>query len=151
MIPLPTGRMPVAGPPPFRISYPFGRPGDGLRRLARPGKATCVALHRGVPPEGLAALRPGNGYRYGPGDPRHDAMVADMRENGYRGGDGGRIIVHVGDEEAWVAEGNHRLRAAIEAGLEAVEVEVRYLAGADVDYQLIPFDPDDPAIRVVED
>ena len=148
---IPAGRMPLDAPKPFRVEYPFGRPGDAFRRLAPDYKATCVAYHRGVDPRLLAALEPGNGYRYGPGDERYDSILADMRANGYRGGDGGRIHVHVRPDRTYVAEGNHRVRLACAAELDAVEVEVRYYGSVDEEFLLIPFDHRDPAIRVYAD
>jgi len=50
-----------------------------------------------------------------------------------------------------IAEGNHRLTAALLAELPAVSVEVYYKGGSDEHHQIWPFDPDDPRIRVVED
>lgn len=145
------GRFSINAPKPFRVEYPFGMPGDGFRKFAKEGKATCVAYHRGVDPASLSTLPAGNALRYGPGSEEFEALVGSMRRDGFVGGNGQRIIVHVSKDHAWVAEGNHRLAAAIAAGVDLVEVEVRYLANADEERLLIPFDPSDPAIRVVAD
>ena len=148
---IPAGRYEIEAPKPFRVEYPFGLPGDGFRRFADPYKSMCVAYHRGVDPAALAELPRGNELRYGPGDPLWERYLADMRENGYRGGDGGRIHVHVRPERTYVAEGNHRIAIALAAGVTEVEIEVRYYDDADVDGHLIPFDPKDPGIRVISD
>ena len=148
---MPIGKLVIDGPKPFRVEYPFGMPGDSFRNFAREGKATCVAYHRGVDSRALAAVERGNKLRYGPGDDRFEALKAGMLEHGYLGGDGQRIIVHVDHERAWIAEGNHRLEAALKTGISDVEVEIRYLNRADEDHLLIAFDPHDPSIRVYAD
>ena len=147
-IEMPAGRIAFDGPKPFRVEYPYGRPGDGFRGLAPEYKATCVAYHRGVDPRELADVRRGNGYRYGPGDELYERYKADMAANGYRGGDGQRIHIHVRPDDCYVAEGNHRLRIALEVGVTEVEIEVRYYCGIDAEHHLIPFDDRDPDIVV---
>jgi len=68
------------------------------------------------------------------------------------GGPGQNILVFVyPDGHPEIAEGNHRLTAALLAELPAVSVEVYYKGGSDEHHQIWPFDPDDPRIRVVED
>lgn len=145
------GDFAIVGPKPRRVEYPYGLPGDGFRRHAKSLNATCVAYHMGVDPHSLAHLRNGNDYRYGTDDPRHLEMVEDMRNVGYRGGPGQRLIIHVTHDDAWFAEGNHRMRAALEAGLTSVEIEIRYLCNADEKRLLIPFDVEDTDIRVISD
>jgi hypothetical protein len=146
----PTGRLPISGPAPSRVEYPYGRPGDSFRNHAVRGKATCVAYHVGVDPNELGCVRKGNDYRYGTDDPRHAEMVADMRANGFRGGNGQRLHVWVTKDDIYMAEGNHRLRAAIEAGV-LVDVEIRYYARVDEEFLLIPFDLENAKFRVVSD
>lgn len=137
-------------PLPYRVAYPFGLPGDGFRRHAHPMKATAVVKYRGIPVAELARLPRGNELRY-----PVDALVADMRAHGwkYPPGTGGQdIIVYVDAEgRPKIGEGNHRLDAAIQAGLAAVPVEVRYLGRSDEKFLLWPFDPADPRIRVISD
>lgn len=148
---LPAGRMPIEAPKPFRVEYPYGKPGDDFRTLAREGKTTCVAYHKGVDPVQLSGIEQGNLYRYGPGDERYETLKASMQQDGFIGGDAQRIIIHVDENRSWVAEGNHRLRVALEVEVPAVEIEVRYLNRCDEDFLLIPFDFNDPEIRVISD
>jgi hypothetical protein len=147
-IEIPAGRIEVEGPKPFRVEYPYGRPGDGFRSFAPENKATCVAYHRGVDPKALEGIRNGNEYRYGPGDARYEEILADMRQNGFRGGDGARLIIHVKPDDTYFAEGNHRMRIALEAGAPTVEIEVRYYGSVDEEYHLIAFDDRDGTFRV---
>ena len=148
---LPTGRMPIEAPAPFKVEYPYGRPGDSFRAYAHSEKATCVAYHRDVPLAALADIRAGNEFRAGPGVSWFDEIVESMKADGFRGGSGQRLIIHVSRDDIWLAEGNHRRLAGTIAGLEHVELEIRYLGNADEDFLLIPFDADDPVIKVVAD
>jgi len=143
--------MEISGPKPFRVEYPYGLPGDSFRKLAPEGKATCVAYHRGVDPRQLAEIPNGNELRYGPGDLLYETLKESMLEKGFVGGNGQRLIIHVDDERVWIAEGNHRLAIALEVGVQEVEIEIRYLGRADEDFLLIPFDCEDPEIRVIAD
>lgn len=145
------GQIPIQGPEPFRVEFPFGLPGDGFRKLCRKGKATCVAYHKGVDPSLLSEIGRGNEYRYGPGDEEYEALKSSMLAHGFIGGNGGRILIFVNDDRAWIAEGNHRLRVANEIGIPEVEVEIRYLNNADETFHLIPFDPSSPAIKVISE
>jgi len=90
-------------------------------------------------------------YRYGEDDARYIEMVDDMRKHGFKGGNGQRIIVHVNDHDAWIAEGNHRIRAALAADLTSIDLEIRYLGNADENHLLIPFDPADGNIQVISE
>jgi hypothetical protein len=133
----------TATPQPFRVEYPYGRPGDSFRLWAKPGKATCVAYYRRVDPQLLAHIRAGNELRYDPAE-----LVSGMRQHGYQGGPGGEIIVYVDDSGARIGEGNHRLAAALQANVP-VDVQVRYLNRADEDHLLWPIDP--KRARVIDD
>lgn len=147
----PVGAFAVEGPPPFRVEYPYGRPGDSFRRLNSGGKATCVAYHRGVDPRSLVGVvEHGNALRYGPGDERWDVKAEAMRRRGFVGGDGERIVVHVTPERTFMAEGNHRFEIALAVGAPDVEIEVRYYGDVDETRHLIPFDPSDPGLRVID-
>jgi hypothetical protein len=128
-------------------------PGDGFRRHADAYKATAVVKYRAVPTSLLAKIKPANELRYSREE--MDALIADMRENGWKfppGYGGQDIIVYVDWYGASkIGEGNHRLYAAIRAGLPTVPVEVRYRGRSDEQYLIWPFDINDPHIRVVED
>ncbi len=140
----------IQGPLPFRVEYPFGYPGDSFRSLASPYNATCVAYHKNVDPRQLAAIvERGNNFRYGPGDERYETLKKSMEVSGFKGGDGQRIIVHVDADRSWIAEGNHRMKVALEVGVQEIEVEIRYLGSADEKYQLIPFDYKSKKFNVV--
>lgn len=132
-----------AAPQPFRVEYPFGRPGDSFRRLAGPHKATCVAYYRNVDPHLLAGIRAGNQLRYNPAE-----LTADMQQRGYKGGAGGEIIVYVDPDDAKIGEGNHRLAAALRANVP-VDVQVRYRNGADENNLLWPINLD--RARIIDD
>lgn len=59
-------------------------------------------------------------------------LTASMRERGYDRSLGQPIFIWVdADGVATIAEGNHRIRAAKEAGLEYVPIEVHYFGGSD--------------------
>lgn len=133
-------------PKPHRVSYPYGRPGDGFRRHAETGKATCVVEYRNIDPRLLKDVPRGNSLRY-----ELDDLVADMKENGYRGGPGQNILVYVSNAGAKIGEGNHRLAAAILAGVPGVDVQVRYLNGADETNLIWPIDLENPSLQVIED
>lgn len=148
-IDIPVGRMVIEGPKPYRVEFPFGVPGDGFRRNAREGKATCVAYHRGVDPFLIAgAVERGNQYRYGPGDDRYEEIKLSMEKDGFDGQD---LIIYVDGQRTWMGEGNHRLMIANDAGLRAVNLQIRYLNRVDEEFLLLPFDWQDPEIRVVSD
>lgn len=142
----------ITAPPPFRVEYPYGLPGDSFRDLAKDYNATCVAYHKGVDPRALSEIaEAGNAYRYGPGDQRYEEIKLSMIENGFIGGDAQRIIVHVDGTRAWIAEGNHRMRIALEVGVAEVEVEIRYLKNADETYHLIPIGDDAGLTRFISE
>lgn len=135
----------AALPKPFRVEYPFGLPGDGFRIFAEGTmKATCVAYYRGVDPELLRHFTRGNELRHD-----IDELVQSMRQHGFKGGDGQRIMVYVYNDPV-IAEGNHRLAAALIVGCP-VEVEFRYIGNADMKRLAWPFDPNDPSIPVIAD
>lgn len=145
-------RRSIEGPLPYRVEYPYGLPGDGFRSLAKDANATCVAYHRGVDPRKIApAVVNGNKYRYGPGDDQYEEIKASMKENGYLGGDGQHIILYVDDTQVKIGEGNHRMRIALDVGIEAVDLQVRYLKNVDEKYHFIPFDHNSGLFKVVSD
>ena len=132
-------------PKPYRLEYPYGLPGDPLRGMAHPEKATCVAYYRGIDPELLRGIQRGNKLRYDVGE-----LVQSMTDNGYQGGDGRRILLYVdANGTPRIGEGNHRLTAALEAHVP-VEIEVRYEGNSDLEHLIWPFDPRDPTIRVID-
>jgi len=138
----------VIVPKPYRIEYPYGLPGDSFRHLANNEyKATAVVKYRSVDPKLLRSrTRPGNRLRYDPGQ-----LAIDMRLNGYT--EGTPLIVYVSvDGDARIGEGNHRLVAAISAGIE-VPVEIRYLWRSDENesFKVFPYDHKDPSIKVISD
>jgi hypothetical protein len=142
-------RMSIAGAAPYRVEYPYGRPGDGFRSHAKDYNATCVAYHRKVNPAELkSVVEYGNAFRYGPGSERYEEIKASMQKDGFIGGDGQQIIVHVDRQRTWFGEGNHRMRIALEVGVEAVEVQIRYLQSVDEAYHVIPFDNESGRFRV---
>lgn len=136
-------------PKPFRLEYPYGPPGDAFRGMAKPEKATCVAYYRGVDPELLRRIPQGNALRKSTEEMAE--LVQNMRDHGFKGGDGQRILIYVEqDGRPRIGEGNHRAVAAIEAKVP-VEVEIRYLGNSDLEHQVWPFDHLDPEIRVISD
>ncbi len=142
-------RFSIAGPQPYRVEYPYGRPGDGLRRSAQSYNATCISYHRNVNPEALkSVVEFGNKFRYGPESEQYQAIRTSMKKDGFLGGPGQQIIVHVDGDRAWFAEGNHRMKIALEVGIDAVEVQIRYLQNADEAYLIIPFDHQSGRFRV---
>jgi hypothetical protein len=142
-------RMSITGAAPYRVEYPYGRPGDGFRSHAKDYNATCVAYHRKVNPAELkSVVEYGNAFRYGPGSERYEEIKASMQKDGFIGGDGQQIIVHVDRQRTWFGEGNHRMRIALEVGVEAVEVQIRYLQSVDEAYHVIPFDNESGRFRV---
>jgi hypothetical protein len=144
-------RMSIAGPSPYRVEYPYGRPGDGFRSHAKDYNATCIAYHRKVDPVELkSVVEYGNAFRYGPGSDRYEEIKASMENDGFIGGDGQQIIVHVDQRRSWFGEGNHRMRIALDVGVDAVEVQIRYLQSVDEAYQIIPFDHESGRFRVDE-
>lgn len=143
--------MPIDGPKPFRVEYPYGLPDDGFRSLAKDYNSTCISYHKGVDPRLLTDIENGNGYRYGPGDPQYDAIKQSMLKDGFLGGNGQRLIIYVEKDRTYIAEGNHRLRIALEVGVPEVEIQIHYKGNSDKDFLLIPFDADDPEIRVIHD
>lgn len=141
----------IIGPDPYRVEYPYGRPGDGFRSLSQDLNATCVAYHRGVDPLELkSVVEYGNKFRYGPDSERYQEIKSSMEKDGFLGGPGQQIIVHVDHERTWFGEGNHRMKIAIEVGIEAVEVQIRYLHNADEKYHVIPFDHESGRFKVVD-
>lgn len=149
---MPDFRRSIEGPLPYRVEYPYGLPGDGFRTLAQNYNATCVAYHRGVDPKKIAAAaKNGNEYRYGPGDAQYEEIKASMKENGFIGGDGQQIILYVDDTTVKIGEGNHRLRIAVDVGVEAVDLQVRYLKSADESFHFIPFDHTSGLFKVISD
>jgi hypothetical protein len=142
----------IEGPLPYKVEYPYGLPGDGFRSHARQYNATCVAYHRGVDPAALASVcKAGNAYRYIPGDERYEELKQSMIDNGFVGGPGQMLIVHVDENGPRMAEGNHRLRVAVEIGIEKVDVQVRYLMNSDERIMLIPFDPESGGFPVIHE
>lgn len=149
---LPDFRRPIEGPLPYRVEYPYGLPGDSFRSLARDGNATCVAYHRGVDPRKIApAVRNGNKFRYGPGDQQYEEIKKSMEANGFLGGDGQQIILYVDDFNVKIGEGNHRMRIALEVGLDAVDLQIRYLKNADEHFHFIPFDHESGLFKVISE
>lgn len=152
LIKIPDVRRSIEGPLPYRVEYPYGLPGDGLRSHARDLNATCVAYHRGVDPRKIApVVRNGNKYRYGPGDQQYEELKESMKANGFLGGDGQHIILYVDDFNVKIGEGNHRLRIALDVGLEAVDLQIRYLKNADEKFHFIPFDHTSGLFKVISD
>lgn len=72
-----------------------------------------------------------------------------MEADGFVGGDGQRIIIHVDKNRSWIA--NHRMRIALEVGVPEVEIEIRYLDRTDETFHLIPFDYRDSSILIISD
>jgi hypothetical protein len=138
-----------APPKPYLIEYPYGTPTDSFRNFAKDYNSTAVCYYRGVDPQSLVGkVRAGNALRY-----EVDDLVTDMRANGFKGGDGQRIHIWVDtDGDAYFAEGNHRFTAALQAGVQ-IELEIRYKGNADLNpgFLVFPYDPADPAIRVISD
>jgi hypothetical protein len=142
----------ASGPLPFKVEYPYGLPGDSFRGLAKEYNATCVAYHKKVDPRSIALVsEPGNKLRYGPEDQRYQEIKASMIANGFMGGPGQRIILHVDHEKVWVAEGNHRMKIALEVGIPEVDIEIRYLKNADEVYHVIPFDHTSGLFKVIHE
>lgn len=87
----------------------------------------------------LLALPGENGehLRFAAGTVPRDAelieeLATSMRERGYDPELGDAILIYVGrDGKATVAEGNHRIRAAQQAGLSHIPIDVRYFGGSD--------------------
>lgn len=74
----------------------------------------------------------GEHERIHPGDERVAELVQSMKEKGYD--DSEPVFINVEqDGTVHVNEGNHRMRAAREAGLTDIPVEVRYYGGSDAD------------------
>lgn len=150
-IDIPVGRIPIDGPKPFRVEYPYGLPDDCFRRLAKDYNSTCISYHKGVDPNLLSEIENGNQYRYGPGDPQYEEIKQSMIQNGFIGGSGQRLIVFVEKDRMYLAEGNHRLKIALDVGVPTVEIQIHYKGNADQEFLLIPFDIDDPHINVISD
>ena len=74
-------------------------------------------------------------------------IAEDMRANGFKD-TGGILIVVEADGSAKVSEGNHRIWAAAEAGLDEIPVEIRYFGGSEL---TTPYKIEDyaPATRAV--
>ena len=137
----------INNPVPYRIEYPYGRPGDDFRDHAPDYKATAVMYYKNVPTGLVAALPRGNDLRYDIKD-----LIDSMKENGWVGGRAQDIIVFVEtDGKIEIGEGNHRTAAAVEAGIPAVSVQVQYLGRSDENHIIWPFDINNPKIRVIED
>jgi hypothetical protein len=152
LLKMPDFRRSIEGPLPYQVDYPYGLPGDGFRSHARDYNATCVAYHRGVDPRKIApAVVNGNEYRYGPGDQQYEEIKSSMEANGFLGGDAQQIILYVDDSNVKIGEGNHRLRIALDVGLEAVDLQIRYLKNADEKFHFIPFDHTSGLFKVISE
>jgi hypothetical protein len=57
-------------------------------------------------------------------------LAEDMQQNGFREWHAPLIIVE-SDGQAFIYEGNHRIRAAIKAGLDRIPVDIRYEGGSE--------------------
>lgn len=68
----------------------------------------------------------------GPGNPKYDALLKSMSENGYDPAQGGPLLIGVSHRgEPHIIEGNNRAAVARDLGLPALPVEVRYYAGGE--------------------
>lgn len=113
---------------------------DHLRSHFRDNPASFSGRFEGsATPDELLGLSGGVGEhtRIAAGTNPEDArkiqeLTASMRERGYDRSLGQPIFIWVdADGVATIAEGNHRIRAAKEAGLEYVPIEVHYFGGSD--------------------
>jgi hypothetical protein len=107
-------------------------PKRGLHRVA--GTPTAY-IDRADIPIGLALRLPGimdeQYYLLSPSDydqRKLDALTESIREGGMTE----PVFINVDYRgQAWVNEGNHRIRAASRAGLKTVPAEIRYFAGGE--------------------
>ena len=98
--------------------------------------SVTAGFHRvDLPTEMVASLKGERGEhkKIKQGDERVTTIADSMKEKGYDLNDDSPVFVTVDYQgNAKINEGNHRARAAIEAGLKTIPVEVRYFAGGEL-------------------
>lgn len=96
-----------------------------------PNSITAYFKNLYVDPKKLANIPGKKGEHLRIEQKRVDELAESMRKEGFRVGSSPLICVEQ-DGTAFVWEGNHRIRAAIQAGLDAIPVDIRYFGGGEM-------------------
>jgi hypothetical protein len=122
--------------PEYHQDNPATRPGAGQNELDwvknNPNSMTAYYKKLYLDPRRLEYIPGKKREHLHINQARVDELAKSMREHGYLSEQYAPLICVEADGIAMVWEGNHRIRAAIEAGLDRIPVDIRYYGGGEM-------------------